>query len=288
MLQKLAKKNVTTKLAQIHPVTIFTYLTGLFLCIIFNKSKIAPSLFIILAMSFILILSEGIAKTIKSLAYGFFLTIIIMLLTVLTYHKGTHVFLYINDNPLTYEGIYTGIMSGIFIMSMLLFFKLFSLLISQGKFLFLFGRFFPTITLMINMIFAFSKGYKQSLQDVILAQQTLGISTSSTGIVKKIRNGVCIFSGFIGFMLENSLTTASSMKARGYNGRNYTYNPYRWKAKDKLLLCAALVFILLEIFIYSIYKPDINSSFNVVLIIYTFLPLANLFTRRNKHENSKC
>ncbi len=97
------------------------------------------------------------------------------------------------------------------------------------------------------MAVTFMKRYKISLSDTILAQECLGISVKSGSLWTRIKNGAIIYSGFLGFMLENSIDTAASMRARSYSGKNVIYNPHKFGINDLVLLLMIIPEIILII-----------------------------------------
>lgn len=243
MLQaiKLFSKQLNSILKMTHPVTGFLGLAGLFVCIALSSGYKLLYLFLAIIISSLLLF--GIKNTFKSLLYSLFTIVFITIITTLTYHMGSNVFLYINDKPITLEGVEKGLTTSLMIVTLMMFFRLFNLIIDTGKIIFLFGKFLPVTTLMISMVITFTKRYSHSLKETLMAQEAMGISVKSGNLITRMKNAAYIYSGFLGYMLENSIDTAVSMKARGYNGKNIVYNPYKFSGIDLTFV----ILILLEI-----------------------------------------
>lgn len=286
MLRHL-NKAITTKLTQLHPVITLLYLTGVLLCYFFNFS-LPTSALIIFELFIILCFLTGFSNTIKLIFFSLLMSLFIMPIKILTYTGGHKVLLYINDYPITLEAIYAAISSGLLILFMILFFRLLSLILTKNKFIFLFGKCFPSTTLIAIMIMTFTSRYKESYQAVALSQETLGLK-SSKGFVNKIKITTAILSGFIGYMLENSLDSAASMRCRGYSRRLHVHNRYYLGFHDIVIIIIACMTA--TVFLMEQYLGVFTYICNPLKIIYIWLPLIlytlqHISSERSKHD--KC
>lgn len=220
-----------------HPVINFLYF-GILLA--FSMLSMQPACLIVSVIcSVVYYVTLKGAKAIKLLLRGmlpvFLLTVII---NPAFSHEGITILCYLpTGNPLTLESIIYGIAAGFMIVSILLWFACFSEIITSDKFVYLFGKIIPALSLVLSMTLRFVPRFKEQFDIVRDVQKTLGRDTSSGQLIKRIRNAITCFSIVITWSLENAIETADSMKSRGYGLKHRTaYSIYRWEDRDKSML----------------------------------------------------
>ena len=108
---------------------------------------------------------------------------------------------------------------------------------TSDKFVYLFGRVIPALSLVLSMALRFVPKFKAQLQIVCQAQRSIGRSVSQGKLTRRLKNAITILSIMLTWSLENALETADSMKSRGYGlpGRT-AFSIYRFDSRDKLAL----------------------------------------------------
>ncbi len=171
-------------------------------------------------------------------------TLIIMaLMNPVFNHEGATVLRYMKSgNPLTLESIIYGICAAAMIVSVICHFFCYNEVMTSDKFIYLFGRIIPSMSLIISMTLRFVPGFFQHLKVVTNAQKCMGRDISRGNIIQRAKNGLNILSIMTTWALENAIDTADSMKSRGYGlpGRT-AFSIFRFDKRD----LKALVFILL-------------------------------------------
>jgi energy-coupling factor transport system permease protein len=121
-------------------------------------------------------------------------------------------------------------------------FSCFNAVITSDKFVYLFGRVIPALSLILSMSLRFVPRFKAQLHVISNAQKCVGRDVSNGSILKRARHGIKILSIMVTWALENAIETADSMKSRGYGlpGRT-AFSIYRFDRRD----ARALTFILL-------------------------------------------
>lgn len=154
-------------------------------------------------------------------------------------HAGQTCLCYLpTGNPLTLESILYGCSAGIMLAAVLLWFACFSEVITSDKFVYLFGRIIPAMSLVLSMTLRFVPRFRAQFDHVREVQAALGRDTSNGPLIKRIRNAVTCFSVVVTWSMENALETADSMKSRGYGtARRTAYSNYRFEERDKTALC---------------------------------------------------
>ena len=153
-------------------------------------------------------------------------------------HQGVTILLYLpTGNPLTLESILYGISSGVMIATVMLWFLNFNRVITSDKFIYLFGRIIPALSLVLSMTLRFIPKFKAQLGSVVDAQKSIGRDISEGSLWHRTRIAVTTLSIMVTWALENAIETADSMKCRGYGLKGRTaFSIYRFDDRDKMAL----------------------------------------------------
>ena len=153
-------------------------------------------------------------------------------------HEGATILLYFSSgNPLTLESILYGFSAGTMLITLLLWFSSFNRVMTSDKFIYLFGKAIPALSLVLSMSLRFVPKFKSQMQTVTEAQRSIGRDISNGSLLKRVKTGILIFSIMITWALENAIETADSMKSRGYGLKGRTaFSIYRFDERDKYTL----------------------------------------------------
>lgn len=156
-------------------------------------------------------------------------------------HEGTTILLYFpTGNPLTLESILYGLSAGVMLATIMLWFLNFNRVITSDKFIYLFGRVIPAMSLVLSMTLRFIPKFKTQMDCVVDAQRSIGRDISQGSILQRVKKAITVLSIMVTWALENAIETADSMKSRGYGlpGRS-AFSIYRFDQRDK----SALLFL---------------------------------------------
>lgn len=165
------------------------------------------------------------------------------LLNPLFNHEGATILGYFSTgNPLTLESIVYGLVSGVMIVSVLNWFSCYQCVMTSDKFIYLFGKIIPAMSLIFSMVLRFVPKFKAQIQKVSDAQKCIGRDVTNGNVLQRAKHGMKILSVMITWALENSVETADSMRSRGYGlrGRN-NFSIYRFDSRDTRLMCGMTV-----------------------------------------------
>ena len=153
-------------------------------------------------------------------------------------HEGTTVLLYFGTgNPLTLESILYGVSAGVMLCTVLLWFVSFNRVMTSDKFIYLFGKLIPALSLILSMSLRFVPKFKRQMENVTEAQRCLGRDISNGSILQRTRAAITVLSIMITWALENAIETADSMKSRGYGLKGRTaFSIYRLTERDTYTL----------------------------------------------------
>ena len=219
-----------------HPAVNFLYFVLVIGCSMFVMHPIFLAFSCIGGMAYYLYLKKWKAlKTALWLMLPVFLvsTIVNPLFT----HKGVTILAYFkNGNALTLESILYGMGSGIMLVTVLNWFSCYNVVMTSDKFIYLFGKIIPSMSLILSMVFRFVPKFQKQIEKVSNAQKCIGRDITNGSIFNRTHHGMKILSVMTTWALENSVETADSMRSRGYGlrGRN-NFSIYRFDTRDKVM-----------------------------------------------------
>ncbi len=177
-------------------------------------------------------------------------------------HYGvTTLFILSSGNNFTFEALVMGIVSGITVVSVIQWFFCCNEVVTEDKFMHIFGRILPKGALVVSMILRFVPLYRRRYKEISQARKCMGLNGTDSFICK-MKNTFKNIGILVSWSFENAIETADSMKARGYGlkGRTY-YSRFQWHTGDTLALILLVLFDALIIFglisnsAYCIYNP---------------------------------
>jgi energy-coupling factor transport system permease protein len=163
-------------------------------------------------------------------------------------HNGKTVLFVINDSPITLEALVYGAVSAGILITVLCLFRIFSEIMTRDKLLYVFGSLSPKLALILSMGLRYVSLFRERARKISESLLALGLYKEEN-IFDKIKSDLRVFSILITWALENGITTADSMSARGYGKRRRTYfSLFKFRKSDALLLiltilCSALTLI---------------------------------------------
>ena len=224
-----------------HPVVNFIYFTLVLVFAMFLMHPVCLALSFIAAFTYSLRLN-GRRVLRFNLKYMLPLMLLTALLNPLFNHQGMTVITYLGTgNPLTSESILYGLAAAAMLVTVIGWFSCYNAVMTSDKFIYLFGRIIPSLSLLFSMVLRFVPRFKAQLKTVSAAQRCIGRDTSTGTLRQRARHAIAIISIMTTWALENAIETADSMKARGYGlpGRT-AFSIYHFERRDKQVLLLIL------------------------------------------------
>lgn len=153
-------------------------------------------------------------------------------------HQGVTILAYLpSGNPLTLESMLYGLASATLLSATLLWFTCYNTVMTSDKFIYLFGRVIPALSLVLSMTMRFVPRFRTQLHTVAQAQKYMGRDTENGSLLRRTKNAMKVFSIMVTWSLESAIETADSMKSRGYGlpGRT-AFSIYRLDDRDQAAL----------------------------------------------------
>ena len=114
------------------------------------------------------------------------------------------------------------IFMGVMLVTIMFWFSSFNKIITTDKFVYLFGKIIPSLSLILSMSLRLLPNFKRQMQSIAESRKAMGKDIANGNIINKFTNAVSIFSIMISWAFENSIDTADSMKSRGYGVKKRT------------------------------------------------------------------
>jgi energy-coupling factor transport system permease protein len=220
-----------------HPIVNFLYFTWLLVFTMFFMHPVALIISLLSAITYSVYLK---GKKAVHLNFGVLLPVIVItaLINPAFNHRGVTILTYLpNGNPLTLESIVYGIAAGTMLSAVIGWFSCFNEVMTSDKFIYLFGRLIPALSLVLSMALRFVPKFSEQIKEISNAQKVIGRDVSNGRLIERARHGLSILSIMITWALENSIETADSMRSRGYGLPKRTFfSIYRFEKRDKKAL----------------------------------------------------
>ena len=220
-----------------HPSAIFIYF---FVIISFTMFFMHP-VYLVISMISAILYRVYLDKKIS--LYYFLAFILISLVNPLFSHEGATILFYLkNGNPITLESIVYGIYSGLMFVSVMIWFGNYNKIMSSDKFMYIFGKILPKLSMVFSMTLRFIPNFQDKLRKIYISQKCLNNNFQDSNLIQKAKHGMKILSILTTWVLESSIETADSMKSRGYGLKKRTsFSNYFVANRDKI---AIFVFVL--------------------------------------------
>lgn len=267
-------------LGNYHPIVSFTYFFIIIGMSMLYMHPVFVGISFISAISYSYILNKK--RTNQMLKFTMIMALSITIVNGLFVNRGLTVLFYFRNNPITLESISYGLTSGIMMASVVIWFSCYNEIITSDKFLYIFSKILPSISLMINMTIRLMPRLIEQTKIIANTQKTVGLDYSEGTIKMKIKSSMRIISILVTWALEDAVQTADSMKARGYGikGRS-NFSIYRFIKRDIIMISiiSTIGVFLFMGYIYGygklLFYPNIESisldGLSIVLYLSFFI-----------------
>lgn len=249
-----------------HPLLNFFYFGVVLLFTMFNQHPVFLGISYVGAIFYAALLN-GWKKTLKQ---GLLVTLpgllIVGLLNPMFNHYGVTMLYYIESsgNWITLEAVVYGLVLGAVMFVVIQWFGCYNKVMTTDKFVYLFGRIIPALSLVLSMALRFVPRFLNQLKVIRNGQKAMGRDVSEGTLLNRIKYGLQILSILVTWSLENAIETSDSMQSRGYGLHGRTaFSIYRFTRRDYCL--GALMAGLFAVFTtgcirgaaYAVYDPRI-------------------------------
>jgi len=202
--------------ASCHPAVTFFYFAAVIVVTMFMTHPVLLFLSFFGACFYDVCL-KGWKKVLKfNLLYTLPWMVIVAFINPAFNHYGVTTLFYLKTGPVTLEAIVYGIVLAFMLFIAILWFACFNAVMTTDKFVYLFGRVAPALSLVLSMVFRFVPRFAAQQKVIHAGQKCVGRDTKNGNFLQRVRHGVTILSILITWALENAIETSDSMQARGH------------------------------------------------------------------------
>ena len=191
---------------------------------------------------------------------------------------GVDILFSISNKNFTAEGLSYGLCQGVMFSSVIVWLSSYSYVLSSDKFMSVFSKLAPNLTLVLTMTLSFIPRLRKNAQEINDAR--LNVNTNQSKFKKSLDN----FSSLVSMTLEESIEVSDTMRARNFNSSRKPYSKYRFNLDDGIVLLVLLALSISCIVLNSldkaefIFDPEIkmlsfSPIFLILYTIYMFLPV---------------
>lgn len=273
--------------ASFHPVVLFFYYVTVMIITMFMMHPVVL-LFSLLGSLLFFAALNPMRTLLRDMRFYILVFLLIAVTNPIFVHKGETILFYLNSNPVTLEAIIYGFVIAAMLVAIIFWSKSYSDLMTSDKFIYLFGKAIPKLSLVISMALRFIPVFRQQIKKVNQTQKTLGLYTSNS-MTDRIMSGIRTFNSMITWSLENSIMQADAMKARGYGLKGRTnFTLFQWYKRDiftlsfmAIVFCLIMYFNIQNIYAFNYYPAISGIAFDKTqsvqfIIIFIFMVLPTL------------
>lgn len=226
----------TAEFCSYHPLVNITYFALVVGITMFSISPYFLVVTLVFSWSYAFVL-KGVKSLKMNLAVTLAMLLIMVIINMFFNNNGETVLMYINTNRITAESIAYGIASAVMLISVVVWFSCFNVIITADKLIYLFGKVAPVLGLTLSMIFRFIPLLKNRFAEITLGQKCMKRSHTEGNLIRRARQLLKEVSILIAWSLEASIESADSMEARGYGLKGRTsFHLFKFSRRDIAML----------------------------------------------------
>lgn len=261
---------------RVHPLPALLFFVAVLTVTLWGTNPVVSAVSLFCAVLFCAFI-YGAKSTAESVGYTLPLMVLVVVVNGLFVHRGETYLFFLNDNPVTLEAILYGVGMSVTFAAVYFWCRCLTAVMTTDKWIFLFGKVLPKLGAVLALSVAFVPKFKRRYKQIDSAQRTLGVYDGK-GIVDKLRYKMRVLSILLTNVFESGVTTADSMRARGFGmGGRSTYSPYEFAASDILIALASVVLSVAAVVVFAllgnafVYYPTVSAlkfeTWDVVCLI---------------------
>ncbi len=220
-----------------HPITNILFFLGAIILGMFLVHPVYVVVSMVMGMTYLFLIKGR--KAFKELAFMGILFVLMSLINPIFNRMGATVLFRYLGRPFTLEALIYGISLGGMLVSILCWFACYNAVMTSDKFLYIFGKSIPSVSLILSMILRLIPNFIKKTKQITQARMCIGMAgSSSESKMEKLRNGATVLSTMTSWALEGGIVTADSMRARGYgSGKKTNFAIYTFEKRNIILIC---------------------------------------------------
>lgn len=202
-----------------HPAVTLTFFVGVIVLCVLVQQPVVQAVGLMGAMLYYLCLRGRDAGRLLA-AMALALVVLAAINPLFNTLGDTALFTYLGARPYTLEALAYGASTATMFVSVMLWFVCYAQVMSTDKFTYLFGRRAPALTLVLTMTLRLVPSYGRKARQISTARRCVGLSMTQGSVRERARDGASLLSALTSWALEGAVTTADSMRSRGYGAQS--------------------------------------------------------------------
>lgn len=169
-------------------------------------------------------------------------------------------------NNMTLESLLYGLTLGISVATVAMWLSCVFSIFTADKVVYLFGRVSPKLSLFLSILLRMVPRLKVQAKKISTARSAVGRGIHQGNLLRRMINGIRIFSMLVTWLLESMATTSDSMRSRGYalKGRT-TFSIYRFDNRDRSFVIG--IFACLTVVLMAVMLGQTQMIFDPKIIM---------------------
>jgi len=248
---------ITGEFPKYHPATNLIYFVLAFIVVFYINNPFVLVILLFISVINNIILDKGKKLRSNAIFYVFIALMIFFINPIFGAQRGAVILFYAFGNPITLESVIYGLKTALSLVTLLVTFNAFNLVINSEKFIYLFSRAAAQTAFVIMLGLRFIPTLKKRTAEITdIGRAGINFKRPRRNLKQKIQDSMNIITTLIVWSLEDAVVTAQSMRARGYGVKtNRTfYFLFKFTKRDALFIIADIIFF--GLFLFSFYKYD--------------------------------
>ena len=182
---------------------------------------------------------------------------------------GRRVLFCLGSRPYTLEALYYGMALGAMFVAVILWFASYNRTMTSDKFMYVFGRRSPALSMILTMVFRMVPGFQRKARQITTARRCIGKLESGSSLQSRLQPSFAVISSLTSWALEGGVITADSMQSRGYgSGRRSAFSVYSFVKRDRQTIC--LITVLLVLVLAAVLRGGAHATYTPELSVVGF------------------
>ena len=179
---------------------------------------------------------------------------------------GDRILFHLGQRPYTLEALYYVMALGCMFTAVILWFASYNRTMTSDKFMFVFGRKSPVISMILTMVFRMVPGFQRKAHQITTARRCIGRMETGSSLQSKLLPSFAVVSSLTSWALEGGVVTADSMQSRGYgSGKRSAFSIYSFVKRDRLTVC--LMVLLMAGILAAVLRGGTRASYTPELMV---------------------
>lgn len=179
-------------------------------------------------------------------------------------------------NQITLEALAYGVVRGITVITVIIWFVCIFTLITSDKIVYLFGRISPKLSLFLSILLRTIPRIKVRAKRIEISREGIGRGIRQGNLWEKFLHLLSLISILITWTLEDFVESSNSMKSRGYSLKGRTaFSIYRFDNRDRgfvIVFFGCLTFVMMAVLF-----NQTNIYYDPVIIINRMTVMSYIF-----------